>query len=147
MATLATWTIQAALVTLLKADAVLAGLSLTAGTDTVRIYDDVPNNALYPHVIVGAGVITTPAHTFGGPSVGIGWRDIFRIHAMSRYEGKKEAQLIMARIVALLNFQPLAVEGFPQVTMECERVLTLIREIEKISTRDVVADICVQVHQ
>jgi Protein of unknown function (DUF3168) len=140
----ATWAVQAAIVTRLRADATLAGLSLTSDTTTVEIYNDVPENALFPHVLLSKPT-ETPDHTFGGTTLGIGWKNIIRVHTYSRYQGDKEAQQIRGRIVAVLNYQLLSVTGWPTVTVKYESGRTLIEDIDKIETRHDVAEFCVEV--
>lgn len=142
----ATRVIQTAIYAVLSGDSVLAGLSLTDETPVVRVYNDVPDGTGYPHVLISKAT-ETPKHTFGGPSTGLGWKNIIRIHTYSRYQGGKEALQIHDRIVALLNFQPLTVTGFPQVWVEYEQMREMVEDVEKIETRHLVDEFCVEVHQ
>jgi hypothetical protein len=58
----ATRVIQEAIYSVLSADSTLAGLSLTEDTDTVTVYNDVPEGAKYPHVLL-TKASETPWHT------------------------------------------------------------------------------------
>ncbi len=138
--------VQTAIYGALSADTTLAGLSLTASTPTVGVFNDVPDGQGYPHVLVSRPT-ETPKHTFGGPTRGLGWKDIIRIHVYSRYQGDKEALDIHTRIVALLNFQPLTVAGYSEVSVECESGRVLVEAIEKLETRHVIGEFCVTVKQ
>lgn len=131
----------------LSADATLSGLSLTVDTETsayttVRVYNEVPTGATYPHVQISKAS-ETPWHTLGGASTGIGWKNIIRIHVFSRQKGDREALQIHERIVALLNFQPLTVTGFSSATVEYEQGRMLVEQIDKIETRHQVGEFCV----
>lgn len=140
----ATRAIQTAIYGVLSADATLAGLSLTSGTQTVYVYNDVPSNAGYPHVLI-AKATEMPWHTFGGPHVGIGWSDIIRLHTYSRYQGDYEAERIDERILTLLNFLPLSVSGFGSAVVECKQGRMLVEAIDKIETRHLVREVHVMV--
>ncbi len=142
----ATWAIQSAIVTLLRADATLAGLSLTSGTTTVVVYNDVPEGGLYPHVLFSRAS-ETPWHTMGGASAGIGWKNVIRAHVYSRYQGDKEALEILRRIVTVLNYQTITVAGFSTVICEYEQHRLMVEDVDKIETRHVVGEFCVYVHQ
>jgi hypothetical protein len=141
----ATRVIQEAIYSVLSNDSTLAGLSLTEDTDTVSVYNDVPEGAKYPHVLI-TKASETPWHTLGGPSSGIGWKNIIRVHVRSRYQGDREALRIHERVVALLNFA-LSVSGFTNVMVECEGHKVLVQDIDKIETRNLVGEFCVMVRQ
>jgi hypothetical protein len=141
----ATRVIQEAIYSVLSNDATLAGLSLTEGTDEVSIYNDVPEGGKYPHVLI-TKASETPWHSLGGPSSGIGWKNIIRAHVRSRYQGDREALRILERIVALLNFQDLTVSGYPSAAIvEYEGHKVLVQDIDKIETRNIVGEFCVMV--
>jgi hypothetical protein len=147
----ATRAIQTAMFGILNADTTLAGLSLTVDTEsgeytTVGVYDDVPDKAKFPHVLFG-NHIETDWNALGGRTDGIGWKDIIRIHARSRYQGKYESLRIMERVVALLNYQSIAVSGFGTVDVKCEGTKSLKFDLDRIETRDVIGEFCVMVRQ
>lgn len=142
----ATRLVQTAIYAVLSADATLEGLSETSTTATVQVYNDAPEGAGYPHVLISRAT-ETPSHTFGGPNAGKGWRNIIRIHVYSRYQGDLEAMQIHERIVELLNFQDLTVTGFPKVSIECESMRLLVEDIEKIETRHLVSEFRVVTRQ
>jgi hypothetical protein len=147
----ATLAIQTAIYGVLSADATIPTLSRTIDTRTnavtlVGVYNDVPDGATYPQVLITRAT-ETPWHTMGGASAGLGWKDIIRIHVFSRYQGDLEALEIHNRIVTLLNFQPLTVSGFSSATVEYENGRMLVEAIDKIETRHWVAEYCVRVQQ
>jgi hypothetical protein len=102
--------VMEAVVGALAADTTLEGL--VGG----RIYNDAPDDAEYPHVIVSL-VTSKPSHTFGGATVGLGWKFPIDVHVLSLYQGERETLHIAARVVDLLNFAALMVAGF---TVTCE---------------------------
>jgi hypothetical protein len=136
----ATRLIQTAIYAVLSADATLTGLA------TGGVHNDIPDGSAYPHVLISKAT-ETPWHTFGGASSGLGWKDIIRIHVYSRYAGDLEAMQIHERIVTLLNFQPLTVTGYANVSCEYEQLRVLVEDIDKIETRHLVGEFCVMVHQ
>lgn len=147
----ATAAIQTAIYGVLSADATIPTLSLTVDPDTgepttVGVFNDVPDGQDYPHVLISKAV-ETPWHSFGGPTSGLGWKNIIRIHTYSRYQGDKEALDIRNRIVSLLNFQTLAVSGYNTVIVEYESGRVFVEDVEKIETRHLVDEYCVLVKQ
>jgi hypothetical protein len=89
--------LQGALVTVLKADA--ATNALVAG----RIYDRVPNNAVFPYVRVGDDQVT-PQHAeclYGSTEV------FANCHVFSQAVGKVEAKKISGAIVTAINTKDL----------------------------------------
>ncbi len=148
----ATRLIQTAFYGVLSVDATLAGLSLTEVVDdpgnftTVTVYNDIPKDATYPHVLISRAT-EMPKHTLGGATTGLGWKNTIRVHTYSRYDGDLEALQIHERMVALLNFQHLTIPGFPQVAVEYEQGRMLVEDIDKIETRHWVDEFSVVVHQ
>lgn len=138
--------VQIAMYSRLSTDSVLAARTLTAETPVVYVYNDVPEGANYPHVLISRPQ-QYPKHCFGGAVLGLGWKVIARAHVYSRYQGDKEVAWIMGRIIALLNFQDIAVVGFTHASWECEEDLILIEAPEKIETRHGVVQCCVEVRQ
>jgi len=145
----ATRVIQEAIYSVLSADSTLAGLSLTidatTGTyTTVGVYDDVPDGASFPHVLFG-NTDERRFNVFGGLTVGLGYEDRIRIHARSRYQGKRECLRMMERIRVLIAESPLAVSGFSSVMVEFEDMKTLRFDLDKIETRDAIGEFCITV--
>lgn len=136
----ATRLIQTAIYGVLSADTTLLALA------TGGIHNDVPDGEEYPHVLISKAT-ETAWHTQGGGDVGIGWKNIIRIHVYSRYQGDLEALEIHDRIVALLNYQPLSVSGYATVMVEYEQMRVMVEDIKKLETRHLVEDFCVRVHQ
>jgi hypothetical protein len=136
----ATRAIQTAIYGVLSGDATLTNLA------TGGVHNDIPDGQAYPHVLISKAT-ETPWHTFGTATTGLGWRNIIRVHVYSRYQGDKEAMEIHERVVSLLNFQPLTVTGYTQVSCEYEQMRLLVEDVEKIETRHLVGEFCVMVHQ
>lgn len=146
----ATRLIQAAIYSVLSADSTLAGLSLTEGTPTVYVYNDAPDRdpntneaAGYPYVLIQRAT-ETPWHTMG--SSGRGWNNIVRVHVFSRYQGDIEALRIRERIVTLLDFQSLTVDGYATVLTKIDSMQIGVTDIEKAETRHDVIEVRVRVH-
>lgn len=136
----ATRLVQTAIYGVLNGDATLDTLAPGG------VHNDVPDGQAFPHVLISKAT-ETPWHTFGGATSGLGWKNIIRVHVFSRYQGDLEGLQILERVVTLLNYQPLTVTGFPQVSCEYEQTRVLVEDIDKIETRHLVAEFCVLVHQ
>lgn len=111
--------IQAALYARLSGDATLTGLlGHRAGQNGV--YDDVPENALYPHVVIGEAIETPDgAHDRFGAQV------VVTIHVWVEARGFKTAYPIVRRLRALLDEQPLPITGHHTVSVRWEFTQTL----------------------
>ena len=138
--------IHNALYGVLSADTTLAALSLTADNATVAIVNDAEDGQQYPYVVISRPT-ETPMHTLGGAATGLGWNVIARAHSYSRYQGDREAARINGRIVALTNFQTIAVSGFSSATWEVISNRILVEDKEKVETRHGVVEIRVKVRQ
>lgn len=137
--------VQEAIKSALSSDPTVS--TLTGG----RIYNDVPDGASYPHVLISKAR-EKAWHTLGGATSGLGWDVMVPIFTMSRYQGDLEALTIHERIVAVLNFAPLMVTGFPKVS--CEYApggditgQVMVIDKDKIETRQVVGEFRVRVMQ
>lgn len=137
----ALYAVHAAIYSTLSADATLAGLSLTEGTDTVAVVNAEAPGSKFPYVFISKP-IETPWNVLGGSSAGIGFKVMARTHIYSRYAGDKEADLIHARIVALLNKwnDGPAVSGFETAIWEYEQGKLLIEPKDKIETRHLIGE-------
>lgn len=148
--------VQQAIYQRLAADATLPTLSLsidprTNALTTVGVYNDVPEGATYPHVLISRAR-EQGSHCFGGASVGLGWQVTVPLFTMSRYQGDLEALQIHNRVVSLLNFYPLTVTGYAYVSVEYApggdaTGQLVVRDIEKIETRSIEAEFRVMVKQ
>lgn len=138
--------VQNALYGVLSADATLAALSLTADNPTVTVTNDAVEGQNYPYVEISRPT-QTPMHTLGGPSTGLGWNVIARVHSYSRHQGDREAARINGRVIALTNFQSIAVSGFSSATWDVISDRILVEDKEKVETRHGVVEIRVRARQ
>jgi hypothetical protein len=123
--------IQTAIYGVLNGDVTLVAL-------VTGVFNDVPAGQVYPYVQIGSAT-QRPWHTFGGSSVGIGWNATVTVHIWSRYQGDVEALAILNRVVALLNFQAVAVTGYTTVICELDQARVLVEAVDKIETRHIPA--------
>lgn len=100
----AAWPLQQAVYTRLSADGPLTALA--------GIYDEVPENAPYPHVAVGE-VIEEPQDAHDGQGLTVA----LVLHIWSRYQGYAECMQILAHLDRLLDRRPLTVAGYTDVTV------------------------------
>lgn len=89
----AAWSLQAGLYAALSQDDDLQSML----GDPPRLFDAVPEDAVFPLVQLGA-VRMSPAAGIGG-----GFEHIIRLTVLSRWGGRKECKTIAARIHALLQ--------------------------------------------
>jgi hypothetical protein len=122
----------------LNGDAFLTGLA--------PVFNDVPESQSFPHVLIG-NATEKPWHTLGGASSGLGWNATVTIHIYSQYQGDVEALTILERVVALLNFQTIAVTGFNTVIAQLDNTRVLVEDVDKVETRHVPAVFRFLVHQ
>jgi hypothetical protein len=102
--TTAGWPLQRAIYTKLTGDSTLSGMA--------GIYDEVPEGAPYPRVVIGETTeVPDEEHGRGGV------RATTTLHIWSRYAGNKEAAAVLAEVNRLLHRQPLAVAGFTDVSI------------------------------
>ena len=82
---------------------------------TYVVYDDVPQDAVYPYYVVGeatAGEFDTK--TFNGFDMGI------VVHSWSRYDGREEVKEMMGAAYAALHNVEIEIEGFNTVLCQFE---------------------------
>lgn len=111
----------------------VAGLTALVST---RIYDDVPQAPTFPFVWFEAREHDSRGFGTGGfPTVEL------RVHAFSQYEGTKEAQSIIQKVIQLLRDQAVTVSGYTQggLVVYDETVDLPISEINGIKCREMVA--------
>jgi hypothetical protein len=85
----------------------LTGNSALSNLVGGRIYDQVPDNKVFPYVTIGES-FPGPHHTHSRK----GEETLQRIHAWSRAKGFKEGQLIAEAIRPLLDGQHFETDGF-----------------------------------
>lgn len=98
------WSTQTAVFEKLTESAALAALA--------PVYDDVPDNADFPYVVLGA-MDARPESTQGTD----GLRLILTVESFSRYRGFSELRQIMAEITAALDRADLSIPG--QAAVSC----------------------------
>lgn len=89
--------------------AVLSGDATLSALVNSRMYDDVPQASAFP--FIWYEVRERENRGFGGgalPEIEL------RVHAFSTYQGQRESQLILDRVIVLLKDQPLTASGFTQ---------------------------------
>ncbi len=144
--------VQNAIYVTLAADATLvAMLAPNIKTGGPGIVNDVLDGQEYPHVLM-SNSRERGEHTFGGPNVGLGWNVAVSLYSRSRKDGDLQALQIHGRIVALLNFQPLTVTGWPNVSVEYApggdmTGQVMVLDVKKVQVHQVLAEFDVKVRQ
>lgn len=110
--TTAAWPLQQALYARLSGDPALTALA--------GVYDEVPENAGYPRVVIGE-TVETPDEEHGRG----GLRVLHTLHIWSTYEGFAQALAVLAEVNRLLHRQPLAVAGFTDVSVAHDYTATM----------------------
>ncbi|MFD9064184.1 DUF3168 domain-containing protein [Kitasatospora purpeofusca] len=105
--------LQAAVHALLTGDAELSG-------QITGVHDYVPEGTAYPYVVIGEA-IETPNNRHRG----LGRQTVLTLHVWSQYRGYGEALAIGARVMALLDHQPLTITGLTHVSTRYEMGQTL----------------------
>ncbi|PAN01041.1 hypothetical protein CJI59_13845 [Streptomyces sp. Alain-F2R5] len=105
--------VQAALYARLKGDATLTG-------EISGVYDYVPEDVPYPFVVIGEAT-EVPDNWHGG----FGRETVVTLHVWSRYQGYAQVLRIGARVTALLDHQPLTIEGLDHIATRFEFSQTL----------------------
>jgi hypothetical protein len=100
------------------------------------IYDDVPQPAVFPFVLTE--VRERETRGFGLGSL---LEVELRVHAYSTYQGPKEAQAIIAKVIELLKDQTITVSGYTQggQVFYDEAVLLPNEEINGVKCYEIVA--------
>lgn len=128
------WGLQAAVFTRLKND---AALTTTLGA---AVYDDVPDGAAFPYVVIGDAT-EAPNDTMGRTG-----RDItITVHSWSRYKGQKQIKQLQNRVDELLDRWTPTVAGWNTTKMLHEFYETF-RDPDGI-TRHGVSRYRIHVHQ
>lgn len=111
----------------------VAGLTALVST---RIYDDVPQAPTFPFVWFEA----REQDMRGMGTVGLPMVEL-RVHAFSQYEGTKEAQSIIQKVVELLRDKAVTVSGYTQAGLIFydETVDLPLVEINGVKCREMVA--------
>lgn len=128
-------------------------LALTSTDGTIRIVDDVPQGWLrtptsyVPYVVVESA-FERPFNTMGGPDL-LKWGSIasLRVRVVSQYRGDAEAHQLLGIVKQRLDGQPLTVAGYGSVIVEFVAATLLKDTIAGVSTRELVGEFDVTVHQ
>lgn len=84
----------------------LSGDATLLATATGGVHDDVPDGTAYPYVVMGeSSEAPFDSFTQQGRSV------IVTIHTWSQYQGAKETETMLSRIITLLDRYALSVSG------------------------------------
>ncbi|RMB81361.1 hypothetical protein CTZ28_35330 [Streptomyces shenzhenensis] len=105
--------VQSAIYARLKGDTALMGM-------ISGVYDYVPEDVAYPFVVIGEAT-EVPDNRHGG----FGRETVVTLHVWSRYQGYAQALRIGARVTALLDHQPLTIEGLDHIVTRFEFSQTL----------------------
>lgn len=105
--------VQAAVLGALTADVALAGM-------VNGVFDYVIEGTSYPYVHVGEAT-ETPDNTHSG----FGRQTVVTLHVWSQHYGYSEALTIAARLIQVLDHQPLAIDGLTHVVTRFESSQTL----------------------
>lgn len=97
-------------------------LTITAAPTTVNVpvYDDVPEETVYPYVILGEETATND-----GSKTLDGVEHTLTIHAWSQYRGRREIKEIMQSVYSLLHNSDITVSGASLVNLRQEFATTL----------------------
>jgi|TARA_R100000455_G_C6255632_1_gene111542 hypothetical protein len=100
----------------------LSGASLTdVSAGSVNVYDDVPEGAPYPYVVIGEET-----------AINSGTKDkdavehTLTLHVWSRYRGRKEIKLLMEQVYTTLHDSDITVSGASLVNLRQEFQTTLM---------------------
>jgi hypothetical protein len=89
-------------------------------TALVGVYDEVPEGAAYPYVVLG-DTVETPDEEHGRGGLVV----MHTLHIWSKYRGFTEALNILGHVNRLLHRQPLTVAGFTDVSIAHDYSATL----------------------
>ena len=106
--------LQKAIYSALGSDSALSAL-------ITGVYDDVPEGATYPYVVIGEQT----AVNFGSKTLD-GLEYTLTIHVWSQYRGRKEAKEIMEKIYDVLHESSLSVTGASLVNLRQEFETSLV---------------------
>jgi hypothetical protein len=122
--------VYTAIVARLKADGTLTAMLASAPADIggAGVYNHVPQKATRPYVLVGSGT-EIPFNTMGnGNAAKWGGNCTVLIKAVSQKPSDTEALAILGRVKALLDGQPLTVQGFPDASAQFEDLQPIFTE-------------------
>jgi hypothetical protein len=107
--------IQQAVYALLTADAQLMGLLSGDG-----VYDGAPEGAPYPYIDLGEAV-ESPDNTHDG----WGRQTVITLHVWTQHHGHSKGLTIAARVLQVLDHQPLTIAGHRHISTRYESMQTL----------------------
>lgn len=90
-------------------------------TISAEVYDDVPENAEYPYIVIGDDTTSdNGTKDLGGMTATV------TMHIWSQYRGRKEVKQIMERLHVLLHNQDISVEGADLINCRQEFTSTVL---------------------
>ena len=95
--------------------------ALDAATLSAPVYDDVPQGAAYPYIVIGDDVATDRS-----TDTGLGRRVAVVVHTWSEYRGKKEIKEMQGAIEDALERAILTIQGYNFVTIDLESAETFV---------------------
>lgn len=103
--------VQAAIWSVLSGDPILTALA--------TVTNDATEDQTYPYILI-ANASGVPCNMIGGTDRGFGWHIRVTVHGYSRYEGDFEVLTFMQRVMQLLNFATLTINGYNTVICELD---------------------------
>jgi hypothetical protein len=82
---------------------------------SVAVYDDVPDNAIAPYVVIGDDTLLEFDSDFG-----IGFEATITVHSWSKYRGRAEVKGLMGLIYDALHRAEFTVQGYNLLGCDCE---------------------------
>lgn len=98
---------------------VLSG-DATLGVLVSGVYDDVPEDAAFPYVVLGESM-ETPRNSHSS----FGRETVVTLHVWSKQAGFTEANAVLEELVALLDHQPLSIVNHHHISTRFEYSQTL----------------------
>ena len=95
--------------------------ALDAAALSAPVYDDVPQGAAYPYIVIGDDVATDRS-----TDTVLGRRVAVVVHTWSEYRGKKEIKEMQGAIEDALERAILTIQGYNFVTIDLESAETFV---------------------
>lgn len=121
---------------------------LTAAIPAVRILDDVPALTQMPYISVES-YGERPFNTMGGTNDMPKFGSVagLRIRLVSQHRGLTKSSDALSAVKACLDGESLLVDGYASVDVQFSSATPLTDTVNGVTTREIVADFDVTVHQ